>query len=466
MKSDILDQLQKLYNSDEYPFHMPGHKRRAYIEELAGAYHIDITEIEGYDNLYEAEGMIKEALQYAKKVYKSDETFFLVNGSTVGILSAVTAVAGYGQKLLVSRNCHKSVFHAAELCHSELVYLYPEFDPSWNLSAEVTPQEVERQLKRNPDVKGVLITSPTYEGIVSNIYEIAQAVHSYGIPLIVDEAHGAHFIFDSRFPNSAITEGADVVIQSMHKTLPCFTQTALIHMKKGYADIEKIRDYIGYYQTSSPSYLFMATMDRCIRELSQEGSSAWDLMFREREKLMRTAGTFRHIRIRENTEPCKLVISVQNTNITGKELQNILLKEFHLQVEMACQSYVVLIITAWDTEDGFKRLTQALAEIDSRLWKTEEKSGSFMLSEGSACCPIYKARNMAWEWVPTDRAAGRVVQDYITVYPPGIPLTVPGERIGKKEIQLISEYREKGFPVQGITEDGKVPVCKETNQEG
>lgn len=458
--TEMLKSLEQLYKSREYPLHMPGHKRKPYIDSLAGAYAIDITEIEGYDNLYEPEGMIKEALEFAKNVYGSDETMFLVNGSTVGILSAIAGVASDGGKLLVARNCHKAVFHGVELCRCDAVYLHPVWDKEWDILTEITVEEVKEKLKKNRDVKAVVITSPTYEGQVSDIEKIAKEVHEYHIPLIVDEAHGAHFIYDSRFPQSAIELGADVVIQSMHKTLPCFTQTALLHMKKGYIDIDRMKEFVGYFQTSSPSYLFMASMDHCIRDLAGRRQSPWEEMFSERHLFLEEAKKLHHIRVKEDTEPCKLLVSVKNTGYTGRDLQKRLLEEYQIQIEMACDSYIVAIITAWDCKEGCRRLLKALQEIDSTMTEKRSNTENWAVEE-EIVYSQYQAGRMQQEFCTLQQAEGKVSGRFVNLYPPGTPIVAPGERLTKNILSCISDYLQKGLSLQGLSADGKIAVCKE-----
>ena len=219
--------LNELEQSDIYPFHMPGHKR-AFLP-FANPYAIDITEIEGFDNLHHATGILQEAQQKAADLYGAQKTYYLVNGSTCGLLAAISAAVPRGGKILVARNCHKAVYHAMYLRQLVPVYLYPE-DTAYGIQGQVTPQMVQKQLKQTPDIRAVVITSPTYDGVVSDIQSIADIVHAYGIPLIVDEAHGAHFGFSPEFPENATRLGADAVIMSVHKTLPAFTQTALLHL--------------------------------------------------------------------------------------------------------------------------------------------------------------------------------------------------------------------------------------------
>ena len=219
--------LNELEQSDIYPFHMPGHKR-AFLP-FANPYAIDITEIEGFDNLHHATGILQEAQQKAADLYGAKKTYYLVNGSTCGLLAAISAAVPRGEKILMARNCHKAVYHAMYLRQLVPVYLYPE-DTAYGIQGQVTPQMVRKQLKQTPDIRAVVITSPTYDGVVSDIKNIADTVHAYGIPLIVDEAHGAHFGFSQEFPENATRLGADAVIMSVHKTLPAFTQTALLHL--------------------------------------------------------------------------------------------------------------------------------------------------------------------------------------------------------------------------------------------
>lgn len=459
---NLLEHLQQLKNSDEYPLHMPGHKRHFGENLLGNPYELDITEIQGYDNLYEAEGILQEAMQRAAKVCGAEETFFLVNGSTVGLLSAITGVTEPGDCIIVARNCHKAVFHAMELRQLKTAYLHPEYLREWDMLGQISVEEVRDQLQKYPDAKAVLITSPTYEGIVSPVKEIAKVVHEAGIPLIVDEAHGAHFPHDDRFPESAVQSGADVVIQSMHKTLPSFTQTALIHMKKGYADTERIREYIGYYQTSSPSYLFMAGMDHCMAQIEEKGSLLWDDFFKMRETFLKRMEDLSHMRIYQANEPGKLVVSVKNTNMTGKELQDILLQKYHMQMEMSAESYVLGILTLCDTEEGFERLGTALLEIDRGLESSEMVKNvcEEAITAEDVVYSLSEIRQKEKEEIFLDEAEGKVMAGYVNLYPPGIPILVPGERITKEHITLIEGYLADKMHVQGMT-DSKILVCKE-----
>ncbi len=278
---NLYDRLLQYQSSEMYPFHMPGHKRRK--DDFANPFLIDITEIEGFDNLHHAEGILKDAQDRAAALYHSEETYFLVNGSTCGILAAVSACMTRGGKILMARNCHKAAYHAAYLRGLDIEYLYPEKEDIFGINGGIHEDIVERALEEFQDIQAVMITSPTYDGVVSNVEKIAQIVHRKGIPLIVDEAHGAHFGFHEYFPKSSVEMGADLVIHSLHKTLPSLTQTALLHVNGNRVDRECLRRFLDIYQTSSPSYVFMAGMDSCVCLLEKRGGELFESLRRNLE---------------------------------------------------------------------------------------------------------------------------------------------------------------------------------------
>ena len=273
----IYDKLLAYGNSDAYPFHMPGHKRQ--ITDFVNPFQIDITEIDGFDNLHHPEGILKEAQERAAALYGSRSTYFLVNGSTCGILSAVSALVRPGGEIILARNCHKASYHACYLGDLVIHSLYPQWEPKWGINGGILPEDVEKLLAEYPKTQAVLLTSPTYDGAVSDIRGIARICHAHRVPLIVDEAHGAHLGFHPYFPESALKLGADVVIQSFHKTLPSLTQTAVLHVgRDAQVDEERIRRFLGIYQSSSPSYIFMAAMDRCVEFLKMREKSGLRLL--------------------------------------------------------------------------------------------------------------------------------------------------------------------------------------------
>ena len=241
----LIDDLEEYAQSDYYPFHMPGHKRKSLA--FPNPYEIDITEIDGFDNLHHATGMIKEAEVRGAELYHSKRCFFLVNGSTCGLLAAISAATRRGDKVLVARNCHKAVYHALYMNELQAEYLYPSITKN-GIQGQITVEQVQESLYENPDAVAVILTSPTYEGIVSDVAKIAEVCHEHGIPLIVDEAHGAHFGFGGGFPENAVKLGADAVIMSLHKTLPSFTQTALLHLTSDLIDEKRVERYLSIYE--------------------------------------------------------------------------------------------------------------------------------------------------------------------------------------------------------------------------
>lgn len=450
---------------------MPGHKRQGMGELPAGLAQLDITEIEGFDNLHQPEGILQEMQQYAASVYGAEETFYLVGGSTCGILSAVSAAIPRGGKLLIARNCHKSVYHAAYLRELQLSYLYPRLLPEVGICEAVTAGQVQEALTAEPDVCGVLIVSPTYEGRIAEVERIAGVVHEYGIPLIVDEAHGAHLGFHPAFAAGSSRAGADLVVTSVHKTLPAMTQTALLHVRGKRIDRERLRRFLRIYQSSSPSYVLMASIDNAVR-LAAEGEALFEQLYENWNSMLERLSVLKNLTVwpaaamakteyQKHQDIGKLVISVKNTDLTGKELYSRLLEEYGLQMEMATDSYVLAMFTIGDTFDGYERLADALLEIDRGLKRTRQAEINREYPSGKrGQVPFARAWDTPGEWVPLKEAADRYVGEFLNIYPPGIPILVPGERMETADQRLIEQYLTDGLNVQGISVREGVPGLK------
>lgn len=263
----LYQKLEEYSHSDYYPYHMPGHKRQM---QLFPGEAQDITEIEGFDNLHDAEGILRALQEKAAKICGASESFYLVNGSTAGILSAVSAAVPQGGKLLMVRNCHKAAYHAAYLRNLEVKYLWTGVQPDFGCALAPTVEQIEKALKEDAEIQAVLIVSPTYEGLTADVAAIAKVVHEKGLPLIVDEAHGAHLGFHSFWAENSCRQGADLVIQSLHKTLPSPTQTAILHVSGNRIDRQRLKRFLRIYQSSSPSYLFMAAMEEALDRVSAD----------------------------------------------------------------------------------------------------------------------------------------------------------------------------------------------------
>nr|WP_251353812.1 aminotransferase class I/II-fold pyridoxal phosphate-dependent enzyme [Hominisplanchenecus murintestinalis] len=464
---NLYDKLLQYQSSEMYPFHMPGHKRRK--DDFANPFLIDITEIEGFDNLHHAEGILKDAQDRAAALYHSEETYFLVNGSTCGILAAVSACMTRGGKILMARNCHKAAYHAAYLRGLDIEYLYPEKEDIFGINGGIHEDIVEKALEEFQDIQAVMITSPTYDGVVSNVEKIAQIVHRKGIPLIVDEAHGAHFGFHEYFPKSSVEMGADLVIHSLHKTLPSLTQTALLHVNGNRVDRECLRKFLDIYQTSSPSYVFMAGMDSCVCLLEKRGGELFESLRRNLEVFYKQTESLGCIYLANHGlmgksgihdfDRSKLVISARKAGFTGNQLANLLRNRYHLELEMAGGSYGLALTSISDTEEGFLRLSEALKEIDAclenKIEKNTEKSTltiEDIVIKNEVWCRIHEALESPGESVLLEKAEGKICREFVYLYPPGIPMLVPGEIISREVLGKIRRLVREGYSVQGMAD--------------
>jgi len=464
----LLRALMEYGASDYYPFHMPGHKRNEKGLDFPNPFSVDITEIDGFDNLHHPEGILKESMERAAAVYGADRTRYLVNGSTCGLLSAICGCVGAGGKLLMSRNCHKSVYHGVFLNHLKTEYVYPQIIPGFGLQGGLLAEDVRKMLITVPDIRAVLVVSPTYDGIVSDIRGIAEAAHEHGIPLIVDEAHGAHFAFGNRWPVPALEFGADVVIQSLYKTLPSLTQTALLHWRKGYVDFEDIDRYLHIFQSSSPSYVLMAGIERCIEMMDEDGEAVMEAFWKRLYGLRDRLKGMKHLRLLGeeakgsagvwDMDLSKVVVSTRGTALDGGKLGGILRDRYHLEMEMCGPDYVTAITTAWDTDEGLDRLGAALLEIDGGLaediaggWKDREPAPAMeypVIEMG-----IREAADREQEIVRLTESCGRISGEYLYLYPPGIPILAPGEVISAGMLEQAAGYIRMGLPVQGLRDE-------------
>ena len=351
----MYQQLISYGESDVYPFHMPGHKRRAL--PFPNPYTIDITEIDGFDNLHHAEGLIREAEERAAKLYGAGRSYYLVNGSTCGLLAAICAAARRGDKVLAARNCHKAVYHAISMQGLAAEFLYPAITRG-DLQGQITAAQVEEALTKHPDIAVVILTSPTYEGIVSDVAAIAACCHAHGAALIVDEAHGAHFGFGAGFSENAVRLGADAVIMSLHKTLPSFTQTALLHCNGTRIDPGRVARYLGVYETSSPSYLFMAGMDACIDLIREQGAELFAEYRRRLDAFYRDTADLTQLHVMRREDLCKeeaydwddSKLIIYAGTMGGEALHQELLGHYHLQMEMVSADYVLGMTSLMDTD--------------------------------------------------------------------------------------------------------------------
>lgn len=464
MGSELYNKLIEYCKSDYYAFHMPGHKRNTEKAVMNNPFEIDITEINGFDNLHNPQEIILDEMNRASEFYGSDQSYFLVNGSTCGNMSAISAVAGPGDKIIVARNCHKSVMNVMELRHINPIYLYPELAEGQQFFGETKVEQVRSLIKENPDAKAVVITSPTYEGIVSDIVAIAKCVHENGMALIVDGAHGAHFSMWEGFPKSGIECGADVVVESLHKTLPSLTQTAILHYKDyGFVKQDTLEKYLGIYQSSSPSYVLMSSICNCVEEIVTNGEKLgreWSRKLNEfRNKLNKLNNLYIYSGQGDfDYDQGKIVIGIQKhcQGISGRWMSELLREKYHLEVEMQAGNYVIAMTSPYDTNEGMNRLACAVLEIDETLnhysLMKDKQEDNVIYREPVKDESIYTLRNKtACQAYQVDEYDGedkkRVSDKYVYMYPPGIPLIVPGEIPDDRLVNLINEYKQMGYEI-------------------
>lgn len=462
----LYDKLNSYKEEDYYPMHMPGHKRNTGLLSMGNPYAIDITEIEGFDNLHQPEGILRELSDRISHLYGAVKSYPLINGSTAGILAGISAATDWGDHVLVARNSHKSVYHGIILRGLRPVYCYPQKVQEMSINGGISAKEIEEALITNRKIKLVIITSPTYEGVVSDIKTIAGTVHRYGARLLVDEAHGAHFGFHEGFPKSAVSQGADIVIQSLHKTLPSFTQTAVLHSNS--VELErKIEQYLAIYQSSSPSYLLMAGIDRCIHILEDSASELFMAYYDRLNQFYHSMKECKNIKLMNpdfvgwysifDLDPSKITVSVRDTILSGHHLQEQLREKYHIIMEMEALDYVLGMTSICDTGKGFERLTKALLAIDSEaaLQPSKQRGNTEPGNKPEQILLPGEAMEKPLEKIKLEQSSGRITASFISLFPPGTPLLVPGERIEKELIDYINLVKQQGISITGLSGEMK-----------
>ena len=466
---------------DIYPYHMPGHKRNTELMKMDNPYGLDFTEIDDLDDLHEAsahpdrDSILAEAMRRAARLFGTKRSFILVGGSTSGLIGSILACTKRGDRVLIPRNCHKSVYNALALAGLNPVYIYPSVDEEYSIYAKLRPEDVQKALTRYPDIKLAVLVSPTFDGIVSDVTAIAEVVHAHGIPLLVDEAHGPHLGFSPDFPDSAVHLGADIVVQSLHKTLPVLTQTSILHLCSDRVPEEEVVRYLAILESSSPSYVLMASADQCSELLETRGEELFNIYFERLQKFSEQMKGLKHLRVlckgyddpstHPNIfryDPGKILISTRGTSMTGPQLYEVLLKKYRLQMEMKLRDMVLAMTSIADTQEGFDRLADALLEIDSEL--TEGEIGpAFALKQSELSVPdmtpaaaIAKPSKM----LPPEEAAGHIAREFVYAYPPGIPYIVPGERIEAATLETMQQMEACGIRL--ISTRHQYPLQMET----
>lgn len=459
----MIDGLMKYVSENVTPFHMPGHKNnKRDFEELElireNLYRIDNTEVPGLDNLHMPEEMILRGQQLAAKAYGANESFFLVNGSTSGIYSMILGLTSPGDKIIVQRNCHRSVYMSCFMGNLNPVYVNPRVLEEFNIASALDIEDIKNIMDLNMDAKAIVVTYPTYHGICSDLEEIVREAHRRGILVLVDEAHGAHLPFNKKLPKSAMECGADASVVSLHKSTPALTQSSLLNVAEGIS-MESIKFMLRLFQSTSPSYVLMASIDASRHIMEDKGEDLLDELldnvnnFRNR---INSIGTYKildwsHIGKAsiKNVDLTKIVI---NSPFGGKNLDNLLRNDYGIQVEMSDINNITIITSVGDTSYDFEKLYISLYDISRRMNPMENKEGGRRIPEYKIAMNMREAYYREKKRIRLEDSKGFISAEMVAPYPPGIPILLPGEVITSDIIEYIKQSRDNDIALNGISD--------------
>ncbi len=509
----LADALIEYIKSERIPMHIPGHKRNCSadipeLEALMGAQALgcDITEIKGFDDLHEPESIIKEAMELAAKLFGADETYFLVNGTTSGIMAAVASAALEGERVLVAADCHKSVTRGLILSGADPVYISPHIDAATALPAGIDHEQVERVLSYG-GVRALVLSNPSYYGTYSDLERIVETAHRYGAAVIVDEAHGGHLRFtDQKMIKDAMSAGADISVQSTHKMLGSLTQSSMLHVKGDRVDRKRLAYNIRLLTSTSPSYLLMGSLDAVRHRMAAYGRRIWENIcalvseYSDRINDIEGINCIRHFNdahgVRKPIDGARLLISAEELGISGYELSEILCREYNIDMELADDRYALAVMGSATERLQLDALLAALECISIKHISTNNLSSEAApgadthnninikydntkvngMSAAAAAaslnhiCEITprKAVFSRHDLVEAEYASGRISAEEIAVYPPGIPFVVPGEKLTDETIGMITQLAERGVHVHGIEireENGRQKIMLSVSED-
>ncbi|WP_250278161.1 aminotransferase class I/II-fold pyridoxal phosphate-dependent enzyme [[Clostridium] colinum] len=467
MDRPIYDMLKYLDNKNIYPFHMPGHKRnKKFLNDFYDFINLDFTEIDETDNMHKPEGIIKKSKQLISSTFGSDESYFLVNGSSGGIIASIMACVKPNEQILVARNCHISVYNGVVLSGASPIYINPTI--KYNLPCGIDLENVKSAIEKYPNIKAFVLTSPTYEGFVSDIESIANILHKKGIVLIVDEAHGAHFNFSNNFPNTAIKCGADIVIQSFHKTLPSFTQCGVLHLNSNIVDKNRLEKCLSITQTTSPSYMFMLSIEYATNFCKNniKDFNDYTLFLKNLRKDLKSLKNIKLIDddILKNSNIVDFDISrftfLINSNINGHYINSIL-KQNNIQLEMYGKNHIIAISTICDDFDKLTYFKEILFKIDNDI--VYNNINYINIKDNTIIKPFIIPREAFYSekyLLDIDLCLNKICGDFVTPYPPGIPILAPGEIVTKDIILKIKSYIKNNINVIGLNKNNQISILQ------
>lgn len=452
------------------PFHMPGHKQGKGFpaDFLKNASQIDLTELPGLDDLRYPAGAIMDAQRLAARVFRAEHSYFLVNGSSAGILSSIMTICKPGQKLIIQRDSHSSVVNGLILAGAEPVFIQGGYNRKFGISAAVEADALEEAIKLSPDAAGVVLTRPTYYGVCSDLETMVKIAHRHGKPVVVDEAHGAHLGFAKFLPESAMDLGSDISIQSTHKTLPALTQTAILHSSGDIVNTDRLEYFLRLFQTTSPSYLLMASIDICRAIMETDGERLLKNLegyLGDLAKGWENSGSVHLLQTKDlaagaRQDMTRLVFNFGETQLSGFQAGRMLMDEYGIQAEMSDLYNVVFIASIADRKKDIDKLDQSLHKMSGSL---KQRSG--VINEMPDLPPIpdrkfplRKTIDLEMHKALLKNSKGMTAATMLTPYPPGIPLVWPGEEISGEAVAYLEAIAGQGGKVNGMTDDMQVDV--------
>ncbi|MBS2968809.1 aminotransferase class I/II-fold pyridoxal phosphate-dependent enzyme [Metabacillus sp. KIGAM252] len=461
--------LKKHIDRNPIQFHIPGHKKgagidpdfRDYIGE--NALKMDLINIGPLDDLHSPKGIIKEAQELAAEAFGADYTFFSVQGTSGAIMTMVMAVCKPGDKIIVPRNVHKSVMTAIVFSGAIPVFIHPEVDKELGISHGITTDSVQTALDQHPDAKGVLVINPTYFGISADLKKIVEIAHSYHVPVLVDEAHGVHIHFHEELPMSAMQAGADMAATSVHKLGGSMTQSSVLNVREGLVSAQRVQSILSMMTTTSTSYLLLASLDVARKRLAMEGRELIDKTIQLAQSARRQLNDIEDIycvgseilgtKSTYDYDPTKLIISVKELGLTGYDVEKWLREKYRIEVELSDLYNILCIVTPGDTPKEIDLLVEALTELSDRFKHRDpgqiEETAVLLPDIPVLALTPRDAFYSETEIVDFNESAGRIIAEFIMVYPPGIPIFIPGEIITEDNLAYIQKNMEVGLPVQG-----------------
>lgn len=464
-KAPILEALVKYHQSGITPFTTPGHKWGAGISAEDKAiigeetFYNDVPMQNGIDDRRETKGIQEEAEKLAADAIGADQTYFSTNGSSLSAHVAIISVASPGDKILVTRNTHKSLIAAIIMADVFPVFLEPEIDREIDFQHGVTPKHLEEMLNRHPDARGVYVVSPTYFGVTSDIKALSEICHKHDVPLIVDEAWGPHLPFHSELPEHALACGADMSFGSIHKTMNGLGQGSIVNLKGNRIDQDRFTLSFDMFESTSASSLILASIDAARRQMALHGEELWGNALRLARKARRALKKIPGLRVvgREvlkkpgtfDLDETKLVLDLKDLGLSGYLASDWLVKNYRITVELMTHRHLMALITVADTDESVGYLIEGIAALCA--WAKETRPDAFVpmpphteLGTTQVMSPA-KAFFSKTKKVPLAKAAGEVIAEMVSPYPPGIPRLIPGELITPAIVDYLQKGREAGM---------------------